>query len=109
MDGSRTLTELEVNERVQSAVASEVSLCRRKLHQKMKLKVAKMQSRYELERSKILDMVQAECAVILSEAKEMLARRLRGADDTDSSTNEARAEKETKWYPEMISPEQTLE
>ena len=102
--------EAEISERVRSAVNLEVSRYRRKIHQKFKSKVAKMQSQYEQERIQILDMVQNECAVILSEAKQILSKKLKRVEESEGvNMTVASNDQEIKWYPEMISPEQTLE
>lgn len=85
---------------------------RREHRQKVKTKLTAIRVQFEQERAEILDMVKAECAAILEEARRLLALKEKSGNSTAGDQLNASfvgADGELTLYPEMISPEQTLE
>jgi hypothetical protein len=84
---------------------------RRRYREKLKTKLVLLKSHFERERNELLCVVRDECASILGEARSMLERRSQ-AEARESVSVSASFSKDAHGvvlYPEMMSPEQTLQ
>lgn len=79
---------------------------RRKVREKVRSRVAALRAQFDDERESILRMVRDECASILQEARSMLDQRQQQQKEAAAFSSSSSG---PLLYPEMISPEQTLE